>query len=97
LAIQWLNTVLGNVNNSLHGAYHQISGKHLPRYLVPQDGLDHNSDHWGSRPAYPGHFGLDLSGLEALTTQPRTRLAGIMIEAPQDENPKTVCEEYVIR
>jgi len=30
---QWLNTVLGNVKNSLHGSYHQASGKHLPRYL----------------------------------------------------------------
>jgi ribosomal protein L37AE/L43A len=30
---QWLNTVLGNVKNSLHGSYHQFSGKHLPRYL----------------------------------------------------------------
>jgi transposase-like protein len=30
---QWLNTVLGNVKNSLRGSYHQASGKHLPRYL----------------------------------------------------------------
>jgi hypothetical protein len=30
---QWLNTVLGNVKNSLPGSYHQLSGKHLPRYL----------------------------------------------------------------
>ena len=30
---QWLNTVLGNVKNSRHGSYHQLSGKHLPRYL----------------------------------------------------------------
>lgn len=30
---QWLNTVLGNVKNSLHGSYHHASGKHLPRYL----------------------------------------------------------------
>jgi predicted RNA-binding Zn-ribbon protein involved in translation (DUF1610 family) len=30
---QWLNTVLGNVKNSLHSSYHQFSGKHLPRYL----------------------------------------------------------------
>ncbi len=30
---QWLNTVLGNVKNSLHGSYHQANGKHLPRYL----------------------------------------------------------------
>jgi hypothetical protein len=31
---QWLNTVLGNVKNSLHGSYHQVTGKHLPRYLA---------------------------------------------------------------
>ncbi len=30
---QWLNTVLGNVKNSLQGSYHQLSAKHLPRYL----------------------------------------------------------------
>ena len=32
-AFKWLNTVLGNVKNSLHGSYHQISGQHLPRDL----------------------------------------------------------------
>jgi ribosomal protein L37AE/L43A len=31
---QWLNTVLGNVKNSLHGSYHPVTGKHLPRYLA---------------------------------------------------------------
>jgi len=31
---QWLNTVLGNVKNSLHGSYHQVSSKHLPRFLA---------------------------------------------------------------
>jgi hypothetical protein len=31
---QWLNTVLGNVKNSLRGSYHQVSGKHLPRFLA---------------------------------------------------------------
>uniref|UniRef100_UPI00286F72A9 transposase n=1 Tax=Desulfobulbus sp. TaxID=895 RepID=UPI00286F72A9 len=31
---QWLNTVLGNVKNSLRGTYHAISDKHLPRYLA---------------------------------------------------------------
>ena len=30
---QWLNTVLGNVKNSLQGSYHHLSGQHLPRYL----------------------------------------------------------------
>lgn len=30
---QWLNTVLGNVKNSLQGSYHHLSGTHLPRYL----------------------------------------------------------------
>lgn len=27
----WLNTVLGNVKNALHGTYHMVSPKHLPR------------------------------------------------------------------
>ena len=31
---QWLNTVLGNVKNALHGTYHSVSDKHLPRYLA---------------------------------------------------------------
>jgi hypothetical protein len=30
---KWLNTVLGNVKNAMHGTYHHASGKHLPRYL----------------------------------------------------------------
>ena len=29
---QWLNTVIGNVKNALHGTHHAISGRHLPRY-----------------------------------------------------------------
>ena len=31
---QWLNTVIGNVKNALHGTYHAISARHLPRYLA---------------------------------------------------------------
>ena len=30
----WVNTMLGNVKNSLHGSYHSIHPKHLPRYLA---------------------------------------------------------------
>jgi transposase-like protein len=30
---QWVNTMIGNVKNSIHGAYHSINPKHLPRYL----------------------------------------------------------------
>ncbi len=30
----WVNTVLGNVKNALHGTYHAINDKHLPRYLA---------------------------------------------------------------
>ncbi len=30
----WVNTMLGNVKNSLHGSYHSINPKHLPRYLA---------------------------------------------------------------
>lgn len=30
----WVNTMIGNVKKSIHGSYHAISGKHLPRYLA---------------------------------------------------------------
>jgi hypothetical protein len=30
----WLDTVLGNVKNAIHGTYHAIRSKHLPRYLA---------------------------------------------------------------
>ena len=29
----WVNTMIANVKVSLHGAYHSVSAKHLPRYL----------------------------------------------------------------
>ncbi|EQD65298.1 IS1595 transposase, partial [mine drainage metagenome] len=30
---QWVNTVLGNVKNALHGTYHALKPKYLQRYL----------------------------------------------------------------
>ena len=33
-AFKWVNTMLGNVKRSLHGSYHSISQKHIPRYLA---------------------------------------------------------------
>ena len=30
----WVNTMIGNVKNSMTGAYHAINHKHLPRYLA---------------------------------------------------------------
>ena len=30
----WVNTILGNIKRSLHGTYHHLSSKHLPRYLA---------------------------------------------------------------
>lgn len=32
-ALRWVNTLLGNVKNALHGTYHAIKGKYLQRYL----------------------------------------------------------------
>lgn len=32
-AFTWINTMIGNVKNSIHGSYHAINEKHLPRYL----------------------------------------------------------------
>jgi transposase-like protein len=34
LALQWVNIILGNLKNSIHGTYHAIGGKHLARYLA---------------------------------------------------------------
>jgi hypothetical protein len=33
-AFTWVNTLIGNVKNSLHGSYHAIGDTHLPRYLA---------------------------------------------------------------
>jgi transposase-like protein len=30
----WLNILLGNVKTAIHGTYHSVSSKHLPRYLA---------------------------------------------------------------
>ena len=30
----WVNTMIGNVKTALHGTYHAINPKHLPRYLA---------------------------------------------------------------
>ena len=30
----WVNTMIGNVKNSIHGTYHAISDRHLSRYLA---------------------------------------------------------------
>ena len=31
---KWVNTMIGNVKNSIRGTYHSVSHKHLPRYLA---------------------------------------------------------------
>ena len=31
---KWVNTIISNVKNSLHGTFHAISKKHFPRYLA---------------------------------------------------------------
>ena len=33
-AMVWVDTMLGNVKNALHGTYHALRPKHLPRYLA---------------------------------------------------------------
>lgn len=33
-AFTWVNTMIGNVKNSIHGTYHAVSEQHLPRYLA---------------------------------------------------------------
>ena len=32
-AFTWVNTMIGNVKNSMQGSYHSVSSRHLPRYL----------------------------------------------------------------
>ena len=34
ITFKWVNTILGNVKNSLNGAYHFFQKKHIPRYLA---------------------------------------------------------------
>jgi len=34
LTLNWVDTMLGNVKNAIHGTYHAIAAKHLPRYLA---------------------------------------------------------------
>lgn len=31
---KWINTMIGNIKNAIHGTYHAVSHKHLPRYLA---------------------------------------------------------------
>ena len=31
--LHWVDTLLGNLKNAIHGTYHAIRSKHLPRYL----------------------------------------------------------------
>lgn len=31
---KWVNIMIGNVKNALHGTYHHVSASHLPRYLA---------------------------------------------------------------
>lgn len=33
-ALKWVDTMLGNVKNAIHGTYHAIGHKRLPRYLA---------------------------------------------------------------
>lgn len=33
-AFKWVNTILGNVKNSMKGTYHGFRSKHIPRYLA---------------------------------------------------------------
>ena len=33
-AFTWINTMIGNVKNAMHGSYHAINHRHLPRYLA---------------------------------------------------------------
>ena len=32
--MSWVNTLLGNLKRSMHGSYHHVISKYLPRYLA---------------------------------------------------------------
>ena len=44
----WVNTMIGNVKRAIHGTYHSVSSKHLPRYLAEFSFLFNNRFHMGS-------------------------------------------------
>ncbi len=44
----WINTMIGNVKRAIHGTYHSISSKHLPRYLAEFNFRFNNRFHMGS-------------------------------------------------
>jgi transposase-like protein len=44
----WVNTMIGNVKRALHGTYHSVSSKHLPRYLAEFSFRFNNRFHLGS-------------------------------------------------
>ncbi|MCP3927618.1 MAG: IS1595 family transposase [Bacteroidetes bacterium] len=44
----WVNTMIGNVKRSIHGTYHSVSSKHLPRYLAEFNFRFNNRFHMGS-------------------------------------------------
>jgi len=31
---KWINTMIANIKNAIHGTYHAVSENHLPRYLA---------------------------------------------------------------
>jgi len=49
-AFTWVNTMIGNVRNSMLGTYHAINHKHLPRYLAefcyPSTGVSNYKTCW---------------------------------------------------
>lgn len=44
----WVNTMISNVKRSIHGTYHSVSSKHLPRYLAEFCFRFNNRFHLGS-------------------------------------------------
>lgn len=38
-AFTWVNTMLGNVKNSLHRSYHAVSPRHLPHAISPSSAI----------------------------------------------------------
>ena len=61
----WVNTMISNEKRSLHGTYHSISSKHLPRYLGEFNFRFNNRFDIGSM--------IDVSVNHAVVTKPLPR------------------------
>jgi hypothetical protein len=51
-ALNWVDTMLDNVSNAIHGTYHAVKPKHLPRYLAEFSYRFNGRFHLASTPSH---------------------------------------------